>query len=133
MDRILILLSIIVFSIHADDFACKNAKYTIEINECKMAEVKKAEILLEKYILASKKQYKDDQEVVVLIDKSQEQWLRYRSSHCKSIYQVWIDGTIRDLMYGQCMLDVTKRRTHEIWEAYLTFMDSTPPVLKEPN
>ena len=55
MDRILILLSIIVFSIHADDFACKNAKYTIEINECKMAEVKKAEILLEKYILASKK------------------------------------------------------------------------------
>ncbi len=37
------------------------------------------------------------------------------------------------VMAGSCLLDMTKKRTHEIWETYLTYMDSTPPILKEPE
>ena len=36
-------------------------------------------------------------------------------------------------MHGKCLLEQTRRRTHDVWKAYLTFMDSTPPLLPEPK
>ncbi|MDE0552455.1 hypothetical protein OU793_24315, partial [Vibrio sp. VP6] len=57
----------------------------------------------------------------------------YMSSHCDSVYTQWRDGTIRGVMAISCKTKLTKQRTHELWENFLTYMDSTPPVLPEPS
>ena len=125
------LLALLLFTslfCGASEIDCSKASTTNEINVCKHKELDKSEALLKKYLKASKNHYKDEDEVIALINKSQEKWLSYRESHCDAIYKIWEGGTIRGVMHGQCMVDVTKNRTYELWKSYLTFMDSTPPL-----
>ncbi|HEY7884673.1 MAG TPA: lysozyme inhibitor LprI family protein [Cellvibrionaceae bacterium] len=116
-----------------DDIDCDEAITTPEINYCIGKEVKAAEEQLEQYLQASIARYTDDPDVVAAIEKSQETWEEYREQHCSAIYTLWREGTIRGTMYGSCKQAVTERRTYELWQAYLTYMDSTAPVMPEPN
>ncbi len=117
----------------SDEIDCKSPITTIEINTCIGREMESAEATLNKYFLASIHQNTNDQEITKLVRKSQETWKQYREEHCSAIYQLWIKGTIRGVMHGQCKLQLTKDRTYELWRSYLTFMDSKPPLLPEPK
>ncbi|MDQ2076697.1 lysozyme inhibitor LprI family protein [Marinimicrobium sp. ABcell2] len=117
----------------ASDVDCKDPITTIEVNVCKNREVERAEATLAKYLQASLDRHEGETEVGARIEESQERWLEYRAAHCGAIYEMWIQGTIRGVMYGQCQLELTQVRTHELWRAYLTYMDSTPPILPEPD
>lgn len=112
---------------------CKNANTTYDLMDCQKIEIADAEKNLDKYLSASKQRYADDKDVISLMEKSQEVWIAYRKAHCNAIHQIWNDGTVSGLMHGSCFLNMTKKRTHEIWEAYLTYMDSTPAILNEPK
>ena len=101
--------------------------------DCQKLEIAKYEAVLENYWDKSLERYKDNIQVLDLMKKSQYQWLKYRSTECSTVHQIWIDGTIRGLFHGQCFLDMTKNRTHMIWDRYLTYVDSTPAILAEPK
>ena len=71
--------------------------------------------------------------VIDTLNQSQQAWLSYRKAHCDAVYEQWSGGTIRGTMFGGCMLRLTQLRIHVIWQDYLTYMDSTEPLLPEPE
>ena len=123
------------FSVLADEGVvdCENAMNTIEINQCAAIELESAQAELDKYLAASFEHNAYDAELVASIKKAQESWQAYMTAHCDSVYTQWRDGSIRGLMALSCKTKLTKQRTHEVWENFLTYMDSTPPVLPEPK
>ncbi|MEZ9201242.1 hypothetical protein CWN85_03945 [Vibrio splendidus] len=116
-----------------DAIDCENAMNTIEINQCAAIELESAQAELDKYLAASFEHNAYDAELVASIKKAQESWQAYMSAHCSSVYTQWRDGSIRGLMALSCKTTLTKQRTHEVWANFLTYMDSTPPVLPEPK
>ncbi|MEZ8312302.1 lysozyme inhibitor LprI family protein [Vibrio splendidus] len=116
-----------------DVIDCENAMNTIDINHCAAIELESAQAELDKYLTASFEHNAYDAELVASIKKAQESWQAYMSAHCSSVYTQWRDGSIRGLMALSCKTTLTKQRTHEVWASFLTYMDSTPPVLPEPK
>ncbi|MEZ9556029.1 lysozyme inhibitor LprI family protein [Vibrio splendidus] len=116
-----------------DVIDCENAMNTIEINHCAAIELESAQAELDKYLAASFEHNDYDAELVASIKKAQDSWQAYMSAHCNSVYTQWRDGSIRGLMALSCKTTLTKQRTHEVWANFLTYMDSTPPVLPEPK
>ncbi len=66
-------------------------------------------------------------------DKAQTAWIAYRDAECGAIYDYWSSGTIRNTIALTCEIDLTRRHTHTVWSEWLTYMDSTPPILPEPS
>ncbi|MDA0130644.1 DUF1311 domain-containing protein [Vibrio sp. MarTm2] len=112
---------------------CDNAINTLQINQCASIELESAKEDLSKYLDASFEHNSYDPELVKAIKVAQADWQAYMSSHCDSVYTQWRDGTIRGVMAISCKTKLTKQRTHEVWENFLTYMDSTPPELPEPK
>lgn len=134
-DRVAVLLAALYFSTPAsgDSFECNQMTTTVAISKCKIREFGAVEDKLTKYLEASVQHYDDDPVVVKAIRESQEQWEAYSTAHCDAIYAKWREGTIRGIMATECRKNLTKQRIHVIWESFLTYVDSTPPVLPEPE
>jgi len=133
---ILLILSIYsTFALSNEDIEidCDKALSTLDINYCAGVDLKAAELEMATYLAKSKEQYQDDTELIKAIDAAQTSWSLYAKAHCNSIYTMWREGSIRGVMSLTCMTKATKSRTHEIWENFLTYMDSTPPILSEPK
>ncbi|MEZ8948078.1 lysozyme inhibitor LprI family protein [Vibrio sp. 10N.247.311.18] len=122
------------FSALADEGVvdCENAMNTIEINQCAAIELESAQAELDKYLAVSFEHNAYDAELVASIKKAQESWQAYMTAHCDSVYTQWREGSIRGVMALSYKMTLTKQRTHEVWVNFLTYMDSTPPVLPEP-
>ena len=117
---------------NAKDAVCLDSKNTLEEQDCMSAEVDKAEQKLAKYIATAKAHIAKDQTIALSLDEAQKAWLNYRTVHCGDVYKYWLQGTYRYRASAQCILDLTQERTHNIWAAYLTYVDSTPAILPEP-
>ncbi|WP_108650711.1 lysozyme inhibitor LprI family protein [Dongshaea marina] len=136
------LLLMISFRLWAAE-NCNDAANTLAINQCMAKQSQQAERLLDKYFEASLKRCRENDKLSLATSKeksaakglqqAQSQWLSYRKAQCSAVYQYWADGSIRNAMYLQCMLDLTRQRTHYLWQTYLTYMDSTPPALPDPK
>jgi uncharacterized protein YecT (DUF1311 family) len=112
---------------------CEKAITTIEINVCAKKEADRAYLTMENYLDKAKERYSSEKAVIDSLNKSQEAWLAYRKVHCDAVFEQWSGGTIRGAMFAGCMLRLTKLRTHVIWQDYLTYMDTTEPLLPEPK
>lgn len=113
--------------------ACKNTPTTAEADACIYAEVENAEKQMERYLkTAIQKVNSSNLAMQQLIMESQQQWLIYRDKHCDAIYEYWKNGTVRNAMHGVCLLTMTEQRTYKLWNNYLTYVDSTPPLLPKP-
>jgi uncharacterized protein YecT (DUF1311 family) len=132
---ILMALVSFTFTVMADDgdLDCENALTTLDINQCAAVELVAAQEELDMYLEASYEHNAYDSELISAINIAQKDWEVYRSSHCDSVYTQWRDGTIRGVMAISCETRLTQQRTHEVWSNFLTYMDSTPPVLPEPK
>lgn len=113
---------------------------TIEINDCMSATLGAAEVELKRYLDAARKRLQseaaDDAGVAKALaglDKAQSAWVAYREAECGAVYDYWSSGTIRGSMALTCQIDLTRARTHTVWSEWLTYMDSTPPILPEPS
>ena len=131
-------LIILIFSIYStfavsNDIDCNKVITTIDINYCAGVELRKAELEMSSYLTKSIEHNSYDPELIKSIDVAQKAWSLYAEAHCDSIYTMWREGTIRGVMHLNCKTKITKLRTHEIWINFLTYMDSTPPVLPEPE
>ncbi|WP_447894104.1 lysozyme inhibitor LprI family protein [Vreelandella sp. GE22] len=131
---LLILLASLSLPAVADDetLDCNNIMNTLETNRCAAIELEAAEDVLTRYLETSVELNAADPELVDAIRVAQKQWQAYANAHCGAVYTQWRDGTIRGVMGITCSTRLTKQRTHDIWQDFLTYMDSTPPVLPEP-
>lgn len=136
MNKTLIALIYITLLTHTSasdkELDCAKAFMTPDINHCEYLKVVKAEEVLQTYINKSSERYSTEKDFNKHMKASQETWLKYREAQCDAVYNLWITGTIRGLMSLRCKLDLTKKRTHDIWVTYLTYMDSTPAILPNP-
>ncbi|RUR34438.1 lysozyme inhibitor LprI family protein [Vreelandella nanhaiensis] len=129
-----IALATLSLSAVADDaeLDCNNIRNTLDTNRCAAIELEAAEDVLTHYLETSIEHNAVDPVLVDAIKVAQKQWQAYASAHCGSVYTQWRDGTIRGVMGITCRTRLTKQRTHDVWQDFLTYMDSTPPVLPEP-
>jgi len=116
----------------AQDLNCDDAYTTRDINRCMGIELKQAEALLEQYLKTSFTRYTEDESIRLSIRTAQQRWQKYRETQCASVYETWRTGSIRNTMYLNCSIRLTKQRTWDVWMDYLTYADSSEPVLPEP-
>jgi len=114
---------------------CDNARTNVEMNECVSARLDLSEATMKKYLEAALKRFENekDSDVNPGIRAAQNAFEAYRASECDTVYEYWNEGTIRDAMTMSCQADLVDKRTHDIWQHWLRYMDSTPPILPEPK
>ncbi|MFZ6655222.1 lysozyme inhibitor LprI family protein [Undibacterium sp. TJN19] len=116
---------------HAE-ILCQASKTTVEEQQCMIAELAKADKKLVTYLQTARAQLAKTSDSKLNLDEAQKAWEQYRTTHCADVYTYWAEGSIRYRQSAQCQIDLSQQRTHDIWKAYLSFADSTPPVLAEP-
>ncbi|WP_188637690.1 lysozyme inhibitor LprI family protein [Vreelandella lutescens] len=112
---------------------CDHAMTTLDINQCTAVQLESAQSELSQYVEASVNHHVDDPELLAAIEDSQQAWEAYAAAHCDAVHTQWREGSIRGVMALTCKTQLTQQRTHTVWESFLTYMDSTPPVLPEPS
>jgi hypothetical protein len=65
-------------------------------------------------------------------EAAEQAFAAYRDAECGAVFEAWSGGTIRNAMEIVCRLRITRLHTHTLWREWLTYMDSTPPILPEP-
>lgn len=58
---------------------------------------------------------------------------QYREQVCNAVYEKWREGSIRNAMALRCEIRLIDERTHVIWRNWLTYQDSSAPILPEPG
>lgn len=128
----LLILFLFPALLSASEPDCEKAISTLDINRCASIELDAAEREMRRYLEMSLERNGHDVELVASIQQAQAAWEVYAEAHCGSIYTQWRQGTIRGVMHISCRTRLARERTHELWSAFLTNMDSTEPVLPEP-
>ncbi|HLZ76236.1 lysozyme inhibitor LprI family protein [Phenylobacterium sp.] len=116
---------------------------TLEINACFGERLQRADAELARYAAAARSRLKREAATAPPGDTSaakalggfqasERAWSAYRDAECGAVYDNWSAGTIRTVEDLACRIGLTRLRTHTVWENWLTYMDSTPPVLPEP-
>lgn len=134
------LLSIITLASGAEEISslsytksCREMSSTYEIVDCLHSQLADHNNRLTLYLEKSIERYSDYPEITESLLKAQSAWVQYRDTHCSAVYEMWKGGTLRGIMANNCMIDLTRDRTHQLWSEYLTYMDSADPVLPEPE
>jgi uncharacterized protein YecT (DUF1311 family) len=91
---------------------CTNPQTQVEMNPCAGNAFKAADAALNQVYqrLAAKL---DDNEKVQL-KEAQTAWLKYRDSNCEFVADQYKGGSIRPMIHGYCLANVTKKRTSEL-------------------
>ncbi|GCD74210.1 hypothetical protein NBRC3299_0502 [Acetobacter pasteurianus NBRC 3299] len=108
---------------------------TPEISACLADGVAQAQKEMEHYIAAAEgrmRESADPEHALADFHTAQQHWKQYKDAECNAVYEAWSDGTIRSSMAQTCMLRLTRNRTMDIWQTWLTYPDSTPPTLPKP-
>lgn len=137
MRRIAVAATSLCFAVmamaEASSLDCDHAMTTLDINQCAAKQLESAQTELSQYVEASVTHHADDPELVAAIENSQQAWEAYAIAHCDAVHTQWREGSIRGVMALTCKTQLTQQRTHTVWSSFLTYMDSTPPVLPEPS
>jgi uncharacterized protein YecT (DUF1311 family) len=108
---------------------------TPEVERCLAADLARADAELNRYYTTAMARLAKDRQTATVsqLRASERAWVAYRDAECDAVYEQWKDGTIRGAMALGCRLRVTKARTNTIWRNWLTYADSTPPLLPRPG
>ena len=112
---------------------CLDAMTTVDMNECHAAVLERAEARMNDYLSAALAKVEGEDAQTLLLRSTQEGFLAYRGGECGGVHEQFAGGSIRTAMYLQCAIRLTDERTHTLWRNWLTYMDSTAPVLPEPQ
>jgi uncharacterized protein YecT (DUF1311 family) len=122
--------------------ACQG-ETTLDTNRCFGAKLERANADLSRYVAAVRARLKREAAEATSGDTSaadaakgfeaaERAWASYRKAECGAVFSYWSGGTIRDVEELDCQIELTRLHTHTIWLRWLTYMDSTPPILPEP-
>ncbi len=113
---------------------CEKPATTYDFNICGSREAERARAEMQRYFDAAKVRIqREGSKALTALEEAQSAWRSYQEKHCAAIYVRWQGGTIRGPASVQCSVDLTRQRTHQLWADYLTYPDSTPPILPEPG
>jgi uncharacterized protein YecT (DUF1311 family) len=128
-----LLALVMIVSASPDPAPCPGAT-TTEVNACLAARFGEADADLNRYYdVAVQRVRKEGGEPVAKgFIQAQRSWLSYRNSECGAIFDKYRDSTIRTSMEIGCRIRLTRLRTYIIWRNWLTYPDSTPPLLPRP-
>ncbi|MTH79534.1 lysozyme inhibitor LprI family protein [Paracoccus aestuariivivens] len=87
---------------------------TLGISQCKMAETKAWDDLLNGEYKTLRKNYADQPELQKGLQAAQRAWIAFRDADCKFAYDVWGDGSIRQIVGADCQLRHTAHRAAEL-------------------
>ncbi len=121
---------------------CSKAANTLQINTCVGEELAREEARLEIYLRQAREvaRTRDEEDRAYggpsaqrgYLDGAQAAWIAYVDIVCGGVFDQFKDGSIRVAASSRCRVDLTRERTHLVWRHFLTYVDSTPPVLPEP-
>ncbi len=108
---------------------------TREVEQCLAADLARADAELNRYYAAATKRLTEQQDTAALakLRAAERAWIAYRDAECDAIYESWGQGTIRGAMNLRCRITLAEARTATIWRNWLTYADSTPPILPKPR
>jgi len=112
---------------------CQNPITTLDLNACSVENTEIAFGEVQMYLNAALQRHGSERSVKRALKDSQEAWENYREVYCQSVYEHWKSGSIRTMKYLDCVQRLSKMRSLSIWEEFLTFVDSTPPILPRPS
>ncbi|MDJ0642164.1 MAG: DUF6265 family protein [Erythrobacter sp.] len=105
---------------------------TLAINQCLARVLQRADDRRKFYFETAIGGAENDSILARRMRKSREGFESYRSNECSSVHEQWKQGTIRNAMLLRCSIRLTDQRTHDIWQHWLTYQDSSEPILPEP-
>ncbi len=106
---------------------------TLEMNACLAGLLKNAEAQQARYLDAALIRAAEQPELAEKLRASDAAFNAHRDAECGAVWEKWKDGTIRNAMSLTCSIAMTDRRTHDIWESWLTYMDGAEADLPEPR
>ncbi len=108
---------------------------TPEVERCLAADLARADAELNRYYRAAVERLTRERETATLgkLRASERAWMTYRDAECDAVYDWWGRGTIRGAMALGCRIRLTEGRTMVVWRNWLTYADSTPPILSKPG
>ncbi|MES2834394.1 MAG: lysozyme inhibitor LprI family protein [Pseudomonadota bacterium] len=123
-------------------FTCVRDGSMPEIKTCARDDMAKEEARMQRYFEAAMSRARAGDEGSVkygprtrqaaYLVESHQAWKAYAGVRCAGVREETSGGTMGGLGYMWCMTTAARQRTHDIWSDYLTYADSTPPVLPEP-
>lgn len=113
---------------------CVDANNAVARDTCLARASNAAEVEMNRYLGAARKRATADGAAVAkAFEEAQARWLAFRKGECDAVYAHWQDGAVRGAKLLACRIALTEARTHWLWQAWLTYSDSTPPLLPEPG
>jgi uncharacterized protein YecT (DUF1311 family) len=120
---------------------CQGDK-TQQVEDCLSKASAEADATLEKYRARARARLLHDAKTALQdpglsktpadFDKAEQTWNAYRDAECGAVFDYWSSGTIAESVELTCQIRLTRLHTHTIWREWLTYFDSTPPLLPEP-
>ncbi len=107
--------------------SCPGVATTRDLELCLAGQVTAHEAVLERYLAESRRLVAVDPDALAALDAAQAAWQTYSDKQCSAVYAVYETGTIRGVQFAGCKLEVTERRTHELWQTYIESMVSDLP------
>ena len=97
---------------------CNNAASTVDINECAAREKKAVEAKLNAAYQAALKALGDGEGAAAkkALVLAQRAWIKFREADCHALYELWSDGTMRDVVSLNCMRRRAEQRIKELDE-----------------
>lgn len=105
---------------------------TIEMNECMGKILGRATERKDQYLATALARHDDNPDLLKMIQQSDKAFDAYRKEECDAVYEDSKEGTIRSSLWLGCSIALVDARTRTIWQHWLTYADSTPPILPEP-
>ena len=129
------MLSSLLLALAASTAAPCPGSSTIEVNACLEGRLRESDAALNRYYQAALERIRREgggptQQRFVQAERS---WVAYRDSECGAVFYRWRGGTIRVAEELECRIRLTRVRTYTIWHDWLTYADSTPPLLPRPD
>ncbi|WP_294339806.1 lysozyme inhibitor LprI family protein [uncultured Sphingomonas sp.] len=108
---------------------------TRDVEQCLAADLDRADAELNRYYAAATKRLSQQRDTAALakLRTAERAWIVYRDAECDAVYESWGQGTIRGAMNLGCRITLTEARTATIWRNWLTYADSTLPILPKPR
>ena len=101
-----------VFGQGAKKAPCSNADTQAEMNICAGQEYKTADAALNRVYqqLVAKLEPEEKSQ----LKEAQTAWIKYRDTNCEFVADQYKGGSMRPMIYGLCLADVTRNRTSEL-------------------
>lgn len=95
---------------------CAKASSTVEINQCSLVEQQKVEKQLNAAYQQTLKEIAgmDDPGIKTKLIDAQRLWVKFREADCEAEYAKWQGGSIRNVMYSECMQARAKQRIQQL-------------------